>query len=131
MEEIYEEHISRKCGDYIVTEKEEVFEKLLLKENLPIDGLEHIKVGDKTDLYGWFVEPVIYKGILKENNHRALIFYLGEDIISNLFDRKKYTYYDLTYIIGKRNDRIGKCYKAGTFRDVFLKKDKNNNYYWN
>lgn len=131
MKKMYEELIGRKSGDYVFTDKKEMFEQLLLKENLPIDGLEHIKVGDKTDLYGWFVEPVIYMGILSKNNNRAMVFLLGEDSIIDLFERKKYTYYDLTHIIGKRNDRIGKCYKPGTFRDAFLKKDKNNNYYWN
>lgn len=129
MEEIYKEHVISKGGNFVTTENPIEFEKLLLKENLPIKGLEHIKIGDKTDLYGWFTEPIEYKGILAEMGHRALIFLLGEDE-DDLFKTKKTTYYDLTYIIGKCNDRIGKCYKAGTFRDVFLKKDKNNNYYW-
>lgn len=129
MEEIYKEHVISKGGNFITTENPIEFEKLLLKENLPIKGLEHIKIGDKTDLYGWFTEPIEYKGILAEMGNRALIFLLGENE-DDLFKPKKTTYYDLTYIINKCNDRIGKTYMARSFRDAFLKKDKNNNYYW-
>lgn len=129
MEEIYKEHVSSKGGNFVTTENPIEFEKLLLKENLPIKGLEHIKIGDKTDLYGWFTEPIEYKGILAEMGNRALIFLLGE-YEDDLFKPKKTTCYDLTYIINKCNDRIGKTYMERSFRDAFLKKDKNNNYYW-
>ena len=128
MEELYREGYNNKAGNFIVTENPIEFEKLLLKENLPIKALEHIKVGDKTDFHGWFTKPIEYKGILEENGHRALIFLLGED--EGFFGENKATYYDLTYIINKCNDRIGKTYMPRSFRDAFLRKDKNNNYYW-
>ena len=126
---LYKEEISTVSGNFIWTTKPIEFEKKLIKENIPITGLTNIQTGHKTDFHKWFSEPIVYKGILEENGHNALIFLLGEDEY-NLFDSEIKTYYDLTYIINKCNDRIGKSYKAGTFRDCFLKKDINNNYYW-
>lgn len=129
MENIFKEEISSVSGNYIWTTNPIEFEKLLLKKNLTIKGLEDINIGDKTDLYGWFTSKIEYKGILEENGHKAIVFLLGNDNY-NLFDDEIKTFYDLTYIIGKKNDRIGKSYKPGTFRDSFLRKDIKNNYFW-
>ena len=126
---LFEEEISTISGNFIWTTKPVEFEKILIKENIPITGLTNIKTGEKTDLYGWFNKPIIYVGILVINGISSMIFKLGEDE-HNLFDDEIKTYYDQTYVIGKTHNRIGKSYKAGSFRDCFLKKDINNNYYW-
>ena len=126
---LFEEEISTISGNFIWTTKPVEFEKILIKENIPITGLTNIKTGEKTDLYGWFNRPIIYVGILVINGISSMIFKLGEDE-HNLFDDEIKTYYDQTYVIGKTHNRIGKSYKAGTFRDCFLKKDINNNFYW-
>ena len=126
---LFEEEIDSRSGNFICTTKPVEFEQTLIKKNLPITGLEHIKPGQLTNLYGWFNEEIMYVGILVIDGISSLIFKLGEDI-NNLFDNEIKTYYDQTYIIGKSNNRIGKSYKAGSFRDCFLKKDINNKYYW-
>ena len=126
---LFEEEISTISGNFIWTTKPVEFEKILIQENIPITGLTNIKTGEKTDLYGWFNKPIIYVGILVINGISSMIFKLGEDE-HNLFNDDIKTYYDQTYIIGKTHNRIGKSYKAGSFRDCFLKKDINNNYYW-
>lgn len=76
-----------------------------------------IAVGDKTSLHDWFVAPAEYLGLLDGNK---MIFYLGEDN-GTLFDEGLH-YYDVTYRITE--NRIGKSYKTGTFRDRFFR-DKN------
>lgn len=126
---LFEEEISTKSGNFIWTTKPIEFEKTLIKENIPITGLTNIRPGEATDMYGWFNEPIMYIGILVKNGISSMIFKLGE-FEPNLFLNDIKTYYDQTYIIGKDNNRIGKSYKAGSFRDCFLKKDLNNNYYW-
>ena len=126
---LFEEEISTISGNFIWTTKPVEFEKILIKENIPITGLTNIQPGNETDLYGWFNKPIMYVGILVIDGISSMIFKLGEDE-HNLFDDEIKTYYDQTYIIGKTHNRIGKSYKAGSFRDCFLKKDINNNYYW-
>ena len=126
---LFEEEIDSRSGNFICTTKPVEFEQTLIKQNLPITGLEHIKPGQLTNLYDWFNSDIMYVGILVINGISSLIFKLGEDE-HNLFDNEIKTYYDQTYIIGKSNNRIGKSYKPGSFRDCFLKKDINNNYYW-
>lgn len=126
---LFEEEISTVSGNFIWTTKPVEFEKILIKENIPITGLTNIQTGNETDLYGWFNKPIMYVGILVIDGISSMIFKLGEDE-HNLFDDEIKTYYDQTYIIGKTHNRIGKSYKAGSFRDCFLKKDINNNYYW-
>lgn len=127
--ELFEEEISTVSGNFIWTTKPVEFEKTLIKKNIPITGLTNVQTGDVTDLYGWFNKPLMYVGILEINGISSMIFKLGEDE-HNLFDDEIKTYYDQTYVIGKTHNRIGKSYKAGSFRDCFLKKDINNNYYW-
>ena len=117
---LFEEEIDSRSGNFICTNKPLEFEQILIKQNLPITGLEHIKPGQSTNLHGWFNSDIMYVGILIINEISSLIFKLGEDE-SNLFDNEiKKTYYDQTYIIGKSNNRIGKSYKPGSFRDCFL-----------
>lgn len=127
MEEIYKECYNLKCGNFIKTSNPIEFECLLKLENLPIKGLEHIKPGGKTDMYEWFIKPVEYKGILKEGGDKAIITYMGK-MEGDIFNPEDIYIYDVTYVI--TNERIGKTYMPRSFRDAFLKKDKNNNYYW-
>ena len=117
---IYEEGISPICGNFI-SSKEDISE-LFENRNLVVGDLD-IKVGEFTDLYGWFSKPCRFCGFL--NNNQA-IFLLGQDL-GSLFDELK-IYYDMTFIITPT--RIGKSYKAGTFRDSFLKKNKKGEYYF-
>ena len=126
---LFEEEIDSRSGNFIYTTKPVAFEQTLIKQNLPITGLEKIKPGQLTNLYDWFNSDIMYVGILVINGISSLIFKLGEDEY-NLFDNEIKTYYDQTFIIGKNNNRIGKSYKPGSFRDCFLKKDINNKYYW-
>ena len=76
-----------------------------------------IKVGEKTDLHGWFNEPIEFLGFHGKN---CAIFYLGVDS-GDLFSGDIH-YYDVTHIIAP--NRIGKSYAAGTFRDAFLRRSK-------
>lgn len=116
----YEKRIHNQAGTYIVTDSKE-FENILTKSSLQVDGLE-VNVGEKTTLYDWFNSPVIFCGFL---NDKEAVFYLGEGD-STLFEAGAF-YYDLTFIITQ--NRIGKSYSSGTFRDSFLR-EKNSKKYW-
>lgn len=116
----YYERIDSASGNYIIAKSRD-FEKLLTKEPVVVGGLT-IAVGDKTSLHDWFVAPAEYLGLLDGNK---MIFYLGEDN-GTLFDEGLH-YYDVTYRITE--NRIGKSYKTGTFRDRFFR-DKNGRKFW-
>lgn len=116
----YETRVDSKQGTYIVTDSLD-FEKQLENRGLTIDGLI-VQVGESTDLYGWFTEPLRFCGFLDNNQ---AIFYLGQGD-SDLFNTGAF-YYDVTTILAL--DRIGKSYKLGTFRDMFLRKN-NDKKYW-
>lgn len=107
----YEERIDSGQGNYIVAGSRE-FESVLERIPLMIAGLT-IAPGELTTLHNWFISPVQYCG-MKDN---GAIFYLGEGN-SDLFQAAPH-YYDVTYIIEKDRSRIGKSYKAGSFRDSF------------
>ena len=128
MEDLYEECYNLKCGNFIKTSNPVEFESLLRLENLPVKGLEHIKPGDKTDIYDWFIHPVEYKGLLKdEGGHKAIITYMGK-MEGDIFSPEDIYIYDVTYVITP--ERIGKSYKPRSFRDSLLKIDENGKYYW-
>lgn len=110
----YEERVSNDAGSYIVADNRK-FEELLDKKPLVLEGLT-VQVGEETTLYDWFFKPTVYMGML---DNRA-IFYLGSGE-SDLFSSGG-EYYDVTYVFD--NNRIGKCYKLGTFRDFILLKGK-------
>lgn len=105
-------------GNYLVAVNRDI-ESRFIKLNLKIGELD-ISCGDYTDLYGWFTEPVEYMGMLDG----FAVFYLGKGD-STLFEDGR-EYYDLTMIITPT--RIGKSYRAGTFRDVHLKKNEKGEY---
>lgn len=106
----YEYRISPAQGNYIATESTD-FELLLDKKSLVL-GNTTINVGDSTDLFGWFDSSIRFCGFLEDSE---AIFYLGQGN-GDLFTDGAF-YYDLTLVIDV--DRIGKSYKAGTFRDSF------------
>lgn len=110
----YEERISREQGNYIVAGSID-FKDILQKSPLKILDAE-IQVCQKTTLFGWFVTPVEYLGML---DNRA-VFYLGKGD-SDLFNDGA-EYFDVTYIFG--NNHIGKSYKPGSFRDSFYSKGR-------
>lgn len=114
----YESHIHPIQGNYIVSTEPLSFDNKTL-----VLSFGEIKVGEKTTLCGWFEEPCEFMGFLKENQ---AAFFLGKtngDLFSS-----DYYYYDITFIIAE--NRIGKSYKQGTFRDVFLNKDDKGNLFW-
>lgn len=115
----FEIRIDSSQGNYLVASSREI-EASFEKVKLNIEGLD-VMPGQFTDLYGWFLEPVQYVGMLDSN---MAIFYLGKGN-STLFEEGG-EYYDVTMIITPT--RIGKSYKAGTFRDVHLKKNKKGEY---
>lgn len=112
--------IDRQQGTYVATEST-AFENILEKRALQVEELK-IEVGEDTDLYGWFTEKIRFCGFLYKN---LAVFYLGQGD-DNLFESGAF-YYDVTMIIAP--DRIGKSYKQGTFRDVYLR-TRNNEKYW-
>lgn len=116
----FETLIDSRQGTYIVTDSLD-FEKQLESRALIIDGLI-VQVGENTDLYNWFIEPLRFCGFL---DGIQAIFYLGQGD-SDLFNTGA-LYYDVTTILAL--DRIGKSYKLGSFRDVFLRKN-NDIKYW-
>lgn len=116
----FEKRIDNKAGNYLVT-GDKSFEDMLNKYPLTLNGLT-VNVGDETTLYNWFDSPVLFCGFLEDGE---AVFYLGQGE-SSLFESGAY-YYDLTYIIAQ--NRIGKSYSSGTFRDSFLR-EKNNIKYW-
>jgi hypothetical protein len=116
----YEQRIDRSHGNYIVSTGRD-FENILSK--LPIK-LESGKInpGENTTLHGYFIEPIEFVGFFG----KAAIFYLGQGE-ADLFTDGGF-YYDATFIISK--NRIGKSYKQGSFRDVFLQQDATGKYFW-
>ena len=128
MENLYEECYNLKCGNFIKTSNPIEFESLLKLENMPIKGLEHIKPGDKTDMYEWFIHTIEYKGILTdEEGLKAIITYMGK-MEGDIFSPEDIYIYDVTYVITP--ERIGKSYMPRSFRDFILKIDENGKYYW-
>lgn len=123
----YEERICRVQGNYIVASGKD-FEDILIKEPMRIiTGV--INPDDYTTLNGWFTKPVKYCGMLADPGSVSIkkaIFYLGEGFGDLFFFNTGY-YYDLTYILGPNH--IGKCYARGTFRDFYLRENKNK-YNW-
>lgn len=109
--------IHPKAGTYIASPTQLQFtqKELVLKTGT-------IQVGEKTTLHGWFTEPLEFMGFKDDDE---AIFYLGKSN-GDLLTPETY-FYDVTFIIAP--DRIGKSYKAGSFRDSFLRK-KNGEYYW-
>jgi hypothetical protein len=110
-------NINTQQGEYIASKTKLEFRK----DDLVLDS-GVIKVGEKTTLHGWFTKPIEFLGFHGEN---GAVFYLGEDS-GDLFSGDTY-FYDVTYIIA--SNRIGKSYKAGSFRDVFLRQNKKG-YFW-
>lgn len=108
----YYERIDSAQGNYIITPKRD-FERLLCKKPVTI-GFITFCPGDRVMMYGFFNAPVEYCGMLDGNK---MVFYLGIDH-ATLFS-EGFHYYDITYRF--TNTRIGKSYKAGTFRDRFLR----------
>ena len=123
---LYQEHINRQQGNFITTLSGVEFENNLLKEPIRLITGD-IFPGEFTTLHDWYIEPCRYCGMLEKNDIqiKQAIFFMGKDQ-DDLFKTGTY-YYDLTYIL--QPDRIGKCYKPGTFRDCFLKTNKKG-YYW-
>ncbi len=121
----YEERIDRQQGNYIVASSRD-FENILIQK--PIELITgQINPKDFTDLHGWFTCRCQYLGLLDDKRHmQQAVFYLGGGK-DDLFSKGGF-YYDLTFII--EPNRIGKSYKPGTFRDVYLKKKPNGQYYW-
>lgn len=109
--------INTQQGDFIASKTKLEFrnEDLVLESGV-------IKVGEKTNLHGWFTEPIEFLGFYGKN---AAVFDLGVDS-GDLFSGDTY-YYDVTYIL--LPNRIGKSYKAGSFRDRFLRQNKKG-YFW-
>lgn len=116
----YQELIDSTQGCYIATNSAH-FELILDKKPLILES-QTINVGEHTTLNDWFFKQTKFVGFLED---RAL-FFLGTSK-PNLFEETTY-YYDVTYVFAE--NRIGKSYRAGSFRDVFLKKDKNGKYFW-
>ena len=115
----YEERICTTQGKYIVASGID-FEEILEKK--PIELISgKINTGEYTTMHGWFDKPCRFVGFL----NTWAIFYLGGGQ-DDLFSAGGY-YYDATAIF--TSDRIGKSYRAGSFRDAFLRQ-KNNKYYW-
>ena len=121
----YELRIKRGQGNYIVASGRD-FEDILIKK--PIELITgKINPGEFTDLHGWFTKKCQYLGLLKDEKYsQYAVFYLGAGE-SDLFNNGGF-YYDLTIII--EPNRIGKSYKAGSFRDVYLRKTTKDKYYW-
>lgn len=121
----YELRIDRQQGNYIVASGRD-FEEILIKKPIElITGI--INPGEFTDLHGWFKSECQYLGLLQDNKHsQYAIFYLGAGQ-SDLFNNGGF-YYDLSIII--QPDRIGKSYKAGSFRDVYIKQNSKGKYFW-
>ena len=117
----YEERICREQGNYIVA-SDRSFENILDKTSIVLkSGV--INPGQFTTLHNWFIKPVEFLGFIE---NKKAIFYLGagtNDLINN-----GGFYYDLTIIL--QPDRIGKSYKAGSFRDVYLRQSKNGDFFW-
>lgn len=123
MEDIYEKYISRSQGYFITTKDKVKFESILIKENLPIKGLENIQPSQFTTFHDWFIKPTEYSGLLpnedKMSKAKIALFYLGEE--DNTY------YYSQIYIFTP--ERIGTSYKLGTFRDSNLR-EINNKLFW-
>lgn len=123
----YEERIDSVQGSYIVASNNS-FEDILLKEPIEL-CFTTVNPGEETNLGDWFNRKVKYVGMLPSEDHKVIkkaVFYIGKGE-SDLFQEGA-EYYDLTLIIAP--NRIGKVYKAGTFRDCFWLKRKGNKYYW-
>lgn len=116
----YEERICRKQGTYIVSSCRD-FEDILNRKSIVLNSCV-IEPGQFTTLHGWFTKPVEFLGFIDIK----AIFYLGGGQ-NDLFSNGGF-YYDVTYIL--RPDRIGKSYKAGSFRDAFLNQRKNGSFFW-
>lgn len=116
----YEERIDSEQGTYIVASGRD-FENILEKKTLVLQS-GVIAPGQFTTLHGWFTRPVEFLGFIEQQ----AIFYLGKGD-ADLFNNGGF-YYDVTYVF--QPDRIGKSYKAGTFRDSFLRVNKKNEFCW-
>jgi len=121
----YEKRIDTQQGNYLVASGID-FENILIKEPIIINGISIFPV-EMTDLYSWFSKVCRYVGYFETTEiTKEAVFYLGSgdvDLFSNGGQ-----YYDITYIL--KSDRIGKSYKAGSFRDCFLRIKKNGSFFW-
>lgn len=121
----YKERIHREQGNYIVASGPE-FEDILTKEPIIVNNTV-INPGEMTDLYGWFTRKCRYVGFILNGIIKEAIFFMGTGE-ADLFSNSGPYYYDKTYII--ENNRIGKCYTPGTFRDSYLRRKPNGTFYW-
>ena len=80
------------------------------KESLFVGGTE-TKVGEKTNLFGFFNKPIEYVGIYDELS----LFYLGSK--KNIFENKHY--FQAIYILS--DDSIYSMYGHNCGRDFWLK----------
>lgn len=98
-----------KGGLGIILEASEKESSFFGPKEFTINGTT-IKPGDYTDLFGLFIEPVLYVGNLLEDEN-CMVFLLGED--ENLFH--KLTYYSCFYWITET--RLANKYTDSTVRD--------------
>ena len=121
----YEKRIDSIQGTYLVASGID-FEEILLKEPIKIND-SIIIPGDFTTMYGWFSKPCRYVGIFESSDRiKEAVFYLGGGKVDSFSTGGEY--YDITYILA--SDRVGKSYRAGSFRDCFLKRKPNGAFFW-
>ena len=103
---IYSNHV----GTGIICNTEKEVEQIIEKVNITINNVD-IEHGTLTDLSGFFLEKIKYLGLLKNENHKVMVFLLGYE--NDFFEKKIYlkTYFKIS------NNRIADKYSYSGCRD--------------
>ena len=101
---------SNNVGTGIICNTEKEIEQIIEKVNITINNVV-IEPCTLTDLSGFFLEKIKYLGLLKNENHKVMVFLLGYD--TDLFEKKIYlkTYFKIA------NNRIADKYSCLGCRD--------------
>lgn len=101
-------------GMILTNENEDFYIK---KESLVLHG-EDLIPGTFTDMDGYFLKPIRFCGLLKNENTKVLVFHTGD--VDDLFFKTSY-YYCVYWI---NENRIANTYSYGTVRDFHWKDNR-------
>jgi hypothetical protein len=104
---------SNNQGLGIVLNKQDCIDDFLDKASVVLHG-STLEPGSWTNLDSMFSRQVRYEGLLKGEDHKVMVFFIGVDTSKS--------YYQCFYLINEF--RIGNKYKEGTFRDFNWKDNK-------